>query len=89
MANSLGGGRQIFADTPGLLRGGPLEINQITFTGGFVIGQKAVLTDGSGNVIWVGTTSGALGPVTSPKIGRVTNLTLQSIDAGSVIIYCY
>ncbi len=87
MANSITGGRQIYADTPGVLWDAALEVNSILYTGGLVTGHKAVLVDNANRPIWIGTIDDELRDINSPQIGRVYGLRLQSIDSGSVIIY--
>ena len=86
MANVLTG-RQLFADTAGVLWQTELKIASIVFSNGLVAGDSAVLVDRIGRPVWRGVIGNDLEADTSTKIGWVEGLTLSSISNGNVIIY--
>jgi hypothetical protein len=80
-------GRQLYADTIGVLWQTQVKINSIVYSDGTVAGHQAVLVDRLGRPVWNGIMSTDLDPDTSTKIGWVEGLTLSRIDSGNVIVY--
>jgi hypothetical protein len=86
MANVLTG-RQLYADTVGVLFQTPVKILSIIYSDGLVAGHQANLTDSSGRPVWNGIMGGDLEAEDSGKIGWAQGLTLTRIDSGNVIVY--
>lgn len=80
-------GRQLFADTPGVLWQTELKVASIIFSDGLVAGDKAVLVDRIGRIVWEGIIGNDLEADSSNKIGWVEGLTLLSITNGNVVVY--
>ncbi len=80
-------GRQLYADTAGVLWQTQVKVGTIIFSGGIVMGDTAVLNDRLGRPVWRGVIGSELEPENSPKIGWCEGLTLASITNGNVIIY--
>ena len=86
MANVITG-RQLYADTAGVLFQTPVKINSIIYSVGLVAGHQAVLNDSTGRPVWRGVMGADLEAEDSGKIGWAQGLTLASIDSGNVIVY--
>jgi hypothetical protein len=86
MANVISG-RQLFADTPGVLFQTPVKINSIIYSDGAVVGHQANLTDSTGRPVWNGIMGADLEAEDSGRIGWAQGLTLARIDSGNVIVY--
>ncbi len=86
MANVLTG-RQLFADTVGVLWQGPCKINSIIYSDGLVAGHQANLTDATNRPVWNGVMGTDLEAEASSKIGWSQGLQLARIDSGNVIVY--
>ena len=86
MANVLTG-RQLFADTTGILWQTQLKINSIVFSDALVAGHQCNLVDRLGRPVWNGVIGSDLEADTSTRIGWVEGLTLSRLDSGNVTIY--
>jgi hypothetical protein len=86
MANVLTG-RQLYADTPGVLFQTQLKIASIIYSDGLVAGHQVVLNDRLGRPVWRGIIGNDLESDSSAKIGWTEGLTLASIDSGNVVVY--
>lgn len=86
MANNIGN-RCIYADTVGPLWPTYIDIENIVYSGPFVAGHVAQLTDNAGRLVYSFSASNFLGSENSPKIGRVYGLNLSRIDSGNLTIY--
>jgi hypothetical protein len=86
MANVLTG-RQLFADTVGILFQTAVKINSIIYSDGIVAGHQANLTDAAGRPVFRGVMGSELAAEDSGRIGWAQGLTLARIDSGNVIIY--
>lgn len=86
MANVLTG-RQLFADTVGVLWRGPVKINSIIYSDGVVAGHQANLIDDAGRPVWNGVMGADLEAEDSGRIGWAQGLNLTRIDSGNLIIY--
>ena len=86
MANVLTG-RQLFADTVGVLFQTPVKILSIIYSDGLVQGHQANLTDSTARPVWQGIMGADLEAEDSGKIGWAQGLTLARIDSGNVIVY--
>lgn len=80
-------GRQLFADTTGVLFQTPVKILSIIYSDGLVAGHQANLTDSTGRPVWQGIMGADLEAEDSGKIGWAQGLTLARIDSGNVIVY--
>jgi|HubBroStandDraft_2_1064218.scaffolds.fasta_scaffold487310_2 hypothetical protein len=86
MANVLTG-RQLFADTVGVLFQTAVKINSIIYSDGIVAGHQANLTDAAGRPVFRGVMGGNLEAEDSGRIGWAQGLTLARIDSGFIIVY--
>lgn len=86
MANVLTG-RQLYADSPGVLWVGPCKIHSIVFSDPAVAGHQCNLVDQIGRVVWNGLAGSELDADTSNRIGWSQGLTLARIDSGNVVVY--
>lgn len=86
MANILTG-RQLYADTVGVLFQTAVKINSIIYSDGTVAGHQANLTDAANRPVWNGIMGTDLEAEASGKIGWAQGLKLARIDSGNVIVY--
>ena len=80
-------GRQLFADTPGVLFQTPVKILSIIYSDGLVAGHVATLVDSIGRPVWNGIMGNDLEAEDSGRIGWAQGLTLTVINSGNVIVY--
>lgn len=80
-------GRQLSADTPGVLFQTPVKVNSIIYSDATVAGHQCNLTDAAGRKVWNGIVGNELEAEDSGKIGWIQGLTLARIDSGIVIVY--
>lgn len=93
MANDISG-RQWLLDTPlafgnagSVLWKGNVKVAHFEFSKYAAQGNKAIIKDQNGKVVWSVTGSADLSEIRSSKVGWVNGLCLDTLDSGVVIVY--
>lgn len=93
MANDLSA-RQWRLDTPlafgnptAVLWKGNIKVDQVIFSTYAAQGNKAILKDQNGKIVWSVTGAADLSPIRATKLGWVNGLVLDTLDAGLVELY--
>lgn len=64
-----------------------LYIKQVEFSTYAVQGNKAILKDQTGRIVWSATGAADLEPIRLGDIGWVNGLVLDTLDSGLVVVY--